>query len=514
VIIKPAREFPYLYKVRTPYSPEANQFFRSLQGAWFDGEKRRVWMVPREWGPALVIQFPEATWEDLATPRFVGEAKADRREAGRPQPTPTLRAYQELSLARMSTSPGGFILSYSMKLGKSAPALRALSNGGFKYGLIICPAASRPQWEREAQRWLSLRPHGFFSFDKGKLGKKREQEWALHCDPLQGRVTVISYGMVGTAPLPLDYDFLIIDELHYLAYAKSKQSKAVAELLTKLKPGYRLGLTGTPLSNDAASAYNPLETIFPRRYGVFFSNKSPERSYAGHYTNVTWNGWGHEFSGLNDANAPELRARLELVSHRVTKKDPEVAALFPRIQPEALRKPPDFEIAEVVKEEIEAGNNVAIMCASQATWLRIEDELARADLHPTVLSGAESPEKRDKTLQAANERGASVVVASIAACAVTIDLSHFDSIHFLEYTEKPAQMVQVMGRNPSPKSVTLWYDETTIGTARRLEHKFEAMAAVMEAGTEETAMREAFSQQTRYTQAEWMEAIDDALMVI
>lgn len=530
--IKVSEKYPYLFEVREGF--QHKDFLKALQGSTWDGEAR-CWLVPIDWGEQLWKRF--GSWE---VPNRGGSKATDakgREEEIRAELSPHIRAnrpYQILSHIKAVTSPGGFILAYEMKLGKSGPALDEARMRGFKKTLVISPAMSRPTWKREVAKWWpeieAASSSSVFFLTKGvtQLGKKDTARWLDHMsNPF--RLTCTSYGLAGKLPNELDFDCIIIDELHYISVAKSSQSRATRAIVERNLNAYRIGLTGTPQANDTASLYNPLDTLFPKRYGYFYSEKNPASSFAGRYTNVSFNGYGHNFDTIDPKSATEeekarlqeLRERLNLVMHRVTKK--EVAHLLPPMQTESLRKDEDFSIKDLVENELAGGvTGIAIMCANKPTWDSVIAELASVHfpgLQVEKITGEEVSEKRDARLEQLKSAPVSVVVCSIAACALTLDLSRFYSVHFLEYTEKLAQMSQVMGRFQVPDgktsiNATLWYDNLSYETAQRLERKLEAQSAVMEAGNSEQQMLSAFSNQSRFSQEEWKNAIDDALSLI
>lgn len=535
--ISPSHQFPYMYKVRFGFNPEVMAKVKALQGATWHPDKH-TWLVPIDHKEALASIFPEAVFDEWWLQQMRGISEALDFEAL----CRAKRPFQVSAVQRAFSQPSGIILAFEMKLGKSAPALDIARLRAAQNTLIMCPAGSRPTWVREVERWWPEARSFSLAKSPKSLSKTEQLAWKLHQNPdSTGRpkVTILSYGLLDYLE-ETAFDCIIIDEVHYLTNAKSTQSRAVRETLdvarecawAQHQDCFIVGLSGTPASNDTGSLYNPLDSIFPKRYGYFYSEKTPESekaSFAGAYMNVSWNGYGHDFNDIDpkSANAEELtklaalRARIDAVMVRESKA--KWAHLLPALDPQSLRKEADFSIKAVVEAEIKGGETgIAVMCYHADTWAKVMQELAslKADgLAVGLISGAETSEKRDQRLQELRQAKVAVVVASIAACAVTIDLSRFNSIHVVELSDKSAQMSQVVGRfqvpgDHVPKTMTFWYDKETFPIAMRLQRKFEVQAAVMGAGASEDQMRKAFAGQTAFSKQEWDEAINDIFSTI
>ena len=519
--------FPYLLDVSIPYSEKSVSFLRSLQGAQWNTTSK-TWQVPEEYEDSLGSFGPMEGGPTGPTAKGPSElskalmlqirAKARAR-----------REYQLKAVERGFQAHGGFILAFEMKLGKSATALDIARLRGYKRVLILGPAASMPTWERQIAKWWPEQANSTFWLEKTPrlLGKNAAALWFLHKSK-GASITLCSYKMLPKLmeDCAHEWDCIIADEMHALSRNVSKQSQAAERLRAENPRAFMLGLTGTVQANETESLYGPLNFLFPQRYGLFYTPSQPARSFAGRYTNVEWNGYGHDFRSINPKTASELDQkrlaelnwRLSCVMSRVTKK--EVAHLLPPLTAESRRKEKDFNLRQIVEDEIKQGaTGIAIMCALNATWNAAFTELSQIKqegLSVALVTGEETPKKRDETLETLKKAPIKVGIFSIAACAMTIDLSAFPNVHFIELVDKTWQASQVVGRfqvpdMPNPIFMTFHYDEKSFEQAQRLERKFEVTAAVMQTGQSEEQMRAAFSTQSRFTKEAWDAAIDDAL---
>lgn len=513
--------YPYLLELRRPYSEEGTHLLRSLQGARWIGEDK-CWRVPEEYGDKLAKWFGETV--PLVTAPFDESSIRARR------------GYQTTATERGVKANGGIVLAFEMKLGKSPVALDIARMRGHKRILIVAPAMSIPTWLRMVEKWWpELKDRTYWlEKDPNRLGKKEKIWYGGHCN-LPESITICSYNLLKQLVTSKNgaleiWDCIMFDEFQALANYKSVQSTWATTLVRNNIKSFRIGMTGTPQANDTASLYGPLNIIFPERYGIFYWDEHPERSFGGRYTNVSWNGHGRDFEGIKEETREELQQRLGWIMARAVKSDPEVAKTLPPLTPESVRKGADFSIKKVVEEAIEGGaTGIAVMCALNKTWTDVYTQLssiqlssriaksdAGSDFRTGLITGEEIAKERDARLESLKTASIAVGVFSIAACAMTLDLSRFNTVFFMELTEKPAQMSQVVARfqvpgGLNPISVTFYYDSANYETAMRLERKMEAMSAVMAAGNSELQMREAFGKQNRFTQEEWHNAIADAL---
>ena len=126
-------------------------------------------------------------------------------------------------------------------LGKTVEALATLEADDAYPAVVICPAAMKLGWQREAERWL---PHRSVAVVHGR-----------GVVPPAGEITILNYELVAAHREALARRHpraLIVDEAHYCKNPQAKRTQAVRKLAAAVtEEGLRLALTGTPVLNHA-----------------------------------------------------------------------------------------------------------------------------------------------------------------------------------------------------------------------------------------------------------------------
>lgn len=138
-------------------------------------------------------------------------------------------------------------------LGKTEIALVVGNSIGATKTLIICPASIRQQWAARARLWSTIpRPLcGIVTSSRRGIPPS-----ATH------HFTIVSYELARVKPIleairSQRYDFLILDEAHYVKDGSSGRSRAIfgdEGIATRAR--YVLALTGTPLPNRPAELFS------------------------------------------------------------------------------------------------------------------------------------------------------------------------------------------------------------------------------------------------------------------
>jgi SNF2 family DNA or RNA helicase len=278
-------EFDRLAALKTPLvrvrgqwvelDPELMQRARRLWGARRNsgeislGEALRLALAP-DGGDGLEVTAVETEGWLTGLLNRLGEGE---RVATLPQPdgfSGGLRPYQLRGLSWLAfLRQWGFgsCLADDMGLGKTiqliALLLYDLERGeGKRPVLLICPTSVIGNWEREVERFgPSLRAlvhHG--------PGRRTEVPFA---EAVQGYDLVISsYGLSHRDEEELtsvEWEGVVLDEAQNVKNPSTKQSQAIR----KLRAGYRVALTGTPVENRLSELWSIFEFLNPGYLGSF-----------------------------------------------------------------------------------------------------------------------------------------------------------------------------------------------------------------------------------------------------
>ena len=153
-----------------------------------------------------------------------------------------LYAYQKEGVRRF-LAQGRLVLADDMGLGKTtqaAVAATALHDAGLaRRGLLVVPAALKPQWERE---WRAISPAPLRVVDGGIDERRAIYESTRRGFLVTNYEQVIKDLDALTAWSP---DLVVLDEAQRIKNWATKTAQAVK----RLSPAYRLVLTGTPMEN-------------------------------------------------------------------------------------------------------------------------------------------------------------------------------------------------------------------------------------------------------------------------
>jgi len=152
-------------------------------------------------------------------------------------------------------------LADDMGLGKTLQTLSLLQylkeRGELKTSLLVAPVVTLANWENEMKKFtpsLSYLRHA---------GSDRVSE-ALHFEDYD--LVVVSYHTLRNDVdlfLELVFDYIILDEAHYIKNAGSRIFKAIRSL----KSAHRLSLTGTPLENNTMELWSQFSFLNPGLLG-------------------------------------------------------------------------------------------------------------------------------------------------------------------------------------------------------------------------------------------------------
>lgn len=403
-------------------------------------------------------------------------------------PPALLRPYQAETLPFFLQRAGG-ILGFQMRLGKTATAAH-MHNPMDGSLLIVGPLAARDVW----MQWIE-RVHGFKPIAFKGLKRDNEQNiptnapaYFIHFDILDAWCHFVNKTDFKLATL-------IIDELHLFQGRKTKRTSAAAVLTTRADRV--IGLTGTPMWSNPDSMYALLQIVTPDAWGS-------HHEFGKRYCNAKPTAYGWNYSGLS--NAEEFAARLKYMMVQRSWKDiaPHLPPTTRSIEPVPIpgtklaaiesaaframfaktnkistvagylatlrRKLAEAKIGAAVQATLAAMNNGHPKIVLWAWHKDIADQLAVAvaaeDKTIKICryrSGDDTPEI--EAFAAATTRA--VIVCSIAAGGVAIDLSASDYAIFVELDWIPANVYQAEKRtfNPArPDAIVYLYADTPVET--------------------------------------------------
>ena len=196
--------------------------------------------------------------EDLRAEHELAQSAIRRSRAKEADPLPAVAAVLGGELAPYQWAGVRYVLEArrafladEQGLGKTVEALAALEADGAFPAVVVCPAALKLVWQREAERWL---PGRSIAIVAGRGGHTPQAD-----------IVVLNYEIVAAHREALAARrprALIVDESHYCKNPQAKRTQAVRRLAAAVPDdGLRLALTGTPVLNHAEELIAQLRVI-------------------------------------------------------------------------------------------------------------------------------------------------------------------------------------------------------------------------------------------------------------
>jgi SWI/SNF-related matrix-associated actin-dependent regulator 1 of chromatin subfamily A len=244
--------------------------------------------------------------------------------------TTTLRKYQRDGVRFIERCGGRTLLADDAGLGKT---LQALSWGHHfldadAVKVVVCPAAVKLGWQREAATHLGLRSE--------ILNGTRP---TLHPgDPAPCPLLIVNYDVLGhwlpyLQSLPVEY--VMLDEVQACKNPAAKRTKAVKALCAGIE---HVVMSATPMMNRPAELWFIVNLLRPD----VFPNWS---EYAWRYCKPEKSFWGWKYNGAD--NLPELNEKLSAFMIRRRKADV-LKELPPKqdvVVPVEMSRPKEYELA-------------------------------------------------------------------------------------------------------------------------------------------------------------------------
>ena len=157
----------------------------------------------------------------------------------------------------------GGILADEMGLGKTLQTLSVLNMNNTKPHIVVCPKSLIFNWENEVKKYFPKMKTLVIS----QTSKKREE---LIKNSKGYNILITSYSMLQKDykvydECNIEFDYMVLDEAHYIKNMKTLSSKAVKTLNTNRK----IILTGTPLENKLEELYGLFDIIMPNYLGKY-----------------------------------------------------------------------------------------------------------------------------------------------------------------------------------------------------------------------------------------------------
>ena len=387
-----------------------------------------------------------------------------------------LRTYQRKNidlLVAFLRSRGAAYLADEMGLGKTAQALTLMKMLQCVRILIICPASLRLNWAREFCLWypeIADSTHCIFTAAETKSLKHKG-------------VVIISFDLASKPSvtkrlMAQDWDFLAIDEGHYLKSPKSKRTKALRVLCKHAR--YKLFMSGTPAPNGIIDTFPAFNMIAPDLFPEFWS-------FARTYTHATQNHWGGwDFRG--GKNLKEMKQKIYNNFFVRNKKEDVLDELPPKIYTEiplAIEAPEDYRISGEELKQIEAAiefgklpalsprvatasrglgvqkvgaafkyiktlfvyrHKLVVFCYHRDVISRLKDLFAEGDTPVWYITGSSSAKDRQRQVDEFMAAESGIFIGQIQAAGVGLNLTCTDTCVFLEYSWVPAEMRQAEDR--------------------------------------------------------------------
>ena len=171
---------------------------------------------------------------------------------------PILRSYQRVGyfwLRFLFEHKLGACLADDMGLGKTLQTITFLQSIYNKINkvLIVCPISIILNWEKEFKKFSDMDVFIYHGEDR--------------TIPQDTRILITSYGIMKKEAENIFsdqfFDILILDEVQKIKNINSQGAQAAR----KIKSGYCICLTGTPLENDLSEFYNILDLSVPGIWG-------------------------------------------------------------------------------------------------------------------------------------------------------------------------------------------------------------------------------------------------------
>ncbi len=289
-----------LFYFTFPYDPTISNAIKTLDDRKYKKKPEPHWTVPinssaqsaldiaKEFDFHIEIGVSEIAQQAIETAGLNLEAsRADDANIEVAGLGGELRPFQKAGVAYAARAKSTFIAD-EMGLGKTIEALATIQKTNAYPALIVCPASLKPNWKREAEKWLPGRLVSVINGTKGAIGAD---------------VVIVNYDVLGRNKerlMGVGFKAVVLDESHYIKNSKSARSKYAKEIGKQVN--IRICLTGTPVVN------RPNEMISQLEFLGRLDDLGGFWNFAKRYCNAHRGQFGWDFSG--SSNLDELNKKL------------------------------------------------------------------------------------------------------------------------------------------------------------------------------------------------------------
>jgi superfamily II DNA or RNA helicase len=315
-------------KIDTTYREKP--LIEPLPGSSF---RQSTWWMPLSWGSCQalrgafgkkleigpdLLEWSRAEYTHRVRDALALRDQVEPQHGDLPVLNPDLRPYQAIGVTWMLAAKSG-ILGDEMGIGKTVQTLefiRVMDEKPTLPALMIVPNSVKYHWARLAARWC---PNATPYVIEGSAVKRRKilaeasvdpaamvivsleatrsmsrlapfgsikLRKCLECDPKRGDEIKPAQCEVHPKELnAITFRTVVLDEIHRIKDAKSKQTRSAWQLMHAPGVNYRWGLTGTVIATDPGDLWSPLHAVAPEDW--------PQKTrYIDRYCLTDWNVFG------------------------------------------------------------------------------------------------------------------------------------------------------------------------------------------------------------------------------
>jgi SNF2 family DNA or RNA helicase len=211
------------------------------------------------------------------------------------------------------------LLAFEMGLGKTHIAMASIEEEKIFPALILCPNYIKWKWADEIETWTNHSPVIIDGSPKKRynlyslLQENTPYYVILNYELLRQDIDIIKQ---------LFFKVIVADEVTAIKTYNSKTKRAIKKLMF---PEYKLGLTGTPVSNRPDEIYSIMDWIEPKLYGNWY-HFDKHFIRRGHFNQVE--------SYINLSELATISS-----TRMLSKKQDEVSEQLPKVVVENIRIP-------------------------------------------------------------------------------------------------------------------------------------------------------------------------------